>query len=126
MPDYVVTRVSEKLNAIRRSVNGSTVLVLGLAYKKNSGDARESPAIAAAQRLVQRGANVRAADPLIDVRLVPTGVTFVEATPEELEAADLVLVLTDHDAFDWSAVEAVEAKVLDTRNRLRGTAAEIL
>jgi UDP-N-acetyl-D-mannosaminuronic acid dehydrogenase/UDP-N-acetyl-D-glucosamine dehydrogenase len=43
-----------------------------------------------------------------------------------LEKADLVLVLTDHDAFDWGAIEAVESKVLDTRNRLRGTAAEIL
>jgi UDP-N-acetyl-D-mannosaminuronic acid dehydrogenase/UDP-N-acetyl-D-glucosamine dehydrogenase len=126
MPDYVVSRVAEKLNVIQRSVNGSTVLVLGLAYKKNSGDARESPAIAAAQRLVQRGANVRAADPLIDARLVPPGVTFVDATADELEKADLVLVLTDHDAFDWGAIEAVESKVLDTRNRLRGTAAEIL
>jgi UDP-N-acetyl-D-mannosaminuronic acid dehydrogenase/UDP-N-acetyl-D-glucosamine dehydrogenase len=126
MPDYVVTRVAEKLNNLRRSVNGSTILVIGLAYKKNSGDARQSPAIAAAQRLVQRGAHVRAVDPLIDVRLVPQGVTLVDATPEELEAADLVLVLTDHDEFDWKAIEAVDTKVLDTRNRLAGTAAEIL
>ncbi|MEP7204208.1 MAG: nucleotide sugar dehydrogenase [Ilumatobacteraceae bacterium] len=126
MPDYVVRRVGAKLNVAGRAVNGARVLVLGLAYKKNSRDARESPAIGVVERLLAIGANVRAADPLVDKRYVPTGAEYVVADADELAAADLVLVLTDHDAFDWSAITAVDVKVLDTRNRLAGTAAEVI
>jgi UDP-N-acetyl-D-mannosaminuronic acid dehydrogenase/UDP-N-acetyl-D-glucosamine dehydrogenase len=126
MPDYVVRRVGAKLNEQQRAVSGSRILVLGLAYKKNSGDARESPAIAVTERLIGLGAHVRAVDPLIDARRAPAGVVLVTLDDEELAAADLVLVLTDHDAFDWKAVESVESKVLDTRNRMVGTGAEIL
>ena len=100
--------------------------MLGLAYKKNSGDARESPAVAVVKRLVAAGAEVSAVDPLIVERHVPAGVTLVDLDAASLDAADVVLVLTDHDAFDWVAVAKVADKVLDTRNRLPGTGAEIL
>ncbi len=126
MPDYVVTRVARKLNTERKAVNGARVLVLGLAYKKNSGDARESPAVAVVKRLVAAGAEVSVVDPLIVERHVPDGVTLVDLDAASLDAADVVLVLTDHDAFDWVAVTKVAHKVLDTRNRLPGTGAEIL
>jgi UDP-N-acetyl-D-mannosaminuronic acid dehydrogenase/UDP-N-acetyl-D-glucosamine dehydrogenase len=126
MPEYVVARVAAKLNTERKSLNGSRVLVLGLSYKRNSNDARESPSVAVVQRLLAAGADVRAADPMVGTCDVPSGATLVEADPGELAAADVVIVLTDHDQFDWDAVAAVAGKVLDTRNRLAGAAAEFL
>ena len=126
MPDYVVKRVGAKLNEERQSVNGARILLLGLAYKKNSGDARESPAIAVAERLRSLGADVRACDPMIDVNYAPAAVPIVDLTRSELAGADLVVVLTDHDDFDWTLIEEFASKALDTRNRLRGSAAEVL
>ena len=118
MPDYVTSRVTAHLNQKRKAVNGSTVVLLGLAYKANSGDARHSPAIAVAHRLATLGGNVLAVDPLIDAGQVPAQVTLVECTDALLSAADLVVVLTDHDAIDWSMVRRHGDHVLDTRNRL--------
>ncbi|GAA0909248.1 nucleotide sugar dehydrogenase [Pseudonocardia zijingensis] len=125
MPDYVVTRVAERLNRGYRSVNGSSILLIGLAYKPNSGDARESPALEVAHRLADQGALLAAVDPLIDPQQVPSFVHLVPLTPEHLGRADLVLVLTDHDALDWPLLERWADRVLDTRNRL-GSAAERL
>ncbi len=107
-------------------MNGAQILVLGLAYKRNTGDARESPALLVIERLVDLGAAIRVCDPLVRGLDVPAAFEFVSFNESELAAASLVLVLTDHDAFDWTAVERVANKVLDTRNRLSGTRAEIL
>lgn len=126
MPDHVVKRVTDMLNDAQRSVKGSRILLLGLAYKRNSGDARESPAIAVAERLVQRGANVVAADPLVEQRYVPHGVELVTVDAEQLERADLIVVLTEHDEFDWDLVAKYGAKVFDTRNRLGSGTATVL
>jgi UDP-N-acetyl-D-mannosaminuronic acid dehydrogenase/UDP-N-acetyl-D-glucosamine dehydrogenase len=126
MPEYLVTRVSAKLNAERKPLNGSRVLVLGLSYKRNSSDARESPAVAVVQRLLAAGADVRAADPFVRPEDVPSGATLVEAGREELADADVVVVLTDHDQFDWASVAAVAGKVLDARNRIAGGGVETL
>src|SRR5207302_7163070 len=103
MPDYVVRRLTAALNRQRQAVNGSRILLLGLAYKRNSGDARESPAAVIAQRLLALGAEVRAADPHVVEEHVPPQVVRVTATPEELARADAVLVLTDHEAFVMTA-----------------------
>ncbi|HWN33931.1 MAG TPA: nucleotide sugar dehydrogenase [Pseudonocardia sp.] len=119
MPDYVVTRATAHLNADRKAVNGSTILLIGLAYKPNSGDARESPAIAVAHRLADLGAALRAVDPLIPADHVPAGIEIVDCTEAEVAAADLVIVLTDHEVVDWPLLEQHATKVLDTRNRLR-------
>jgi nucleotide sugar dehydrogenase len=117
MPSYVVERLILGLNRRRRPVNGSRLLLLGLSYKRNTGDARESPAVTVAQQLVALGGDVRAADPHVSMDLVLPGVTMVELTDEEVAAADAVVVLTDHDAFD-RAVVARAGYVLDTRNWL--------
>ena len=119
MPDYVALRVSEHLNRRRRSVNGSAILLLGLAYKPNSGDARESPAIAVADRLHHLGATLRAIDPLVEPAYVPSFVEHVPCTREELEQADVVVVLTPHAAIDWALVSDFAAKIVDTRNHVR-------
>ncbi len=118
MPDFVVRRLMHALNRDRRALNGSRVLLLGLAYKANTGDARESPAAVVAERLAGYGADVRAADPHVSDTHVDHRVTRVDLTPEEVGAADAVVLLTDHAAFDLDLVAAGARYVLDTRHRL--------
>lgn len=116
------------------------MLLLGLAYKKNTGDARETPAARVAELLTRMGAEVRAADPHVVVgvhvpepvipgqraaELDPHGDPFaavrrVEATPEELAGADAVVLLADHDEFDYEAVTAHARYVLDCRHAALG------
>lgn len=128
MPDYVTRRITDLFNARRRSVNGSRVLLLGLAYKKNTGDARESPALRISQLLLDMGAQVRAADPHV-VESLPVDSRLVRVDPvrEELEAADVVVLLTDHDSFDYELVAEHAPFVLDCRRRLpSGPTIEVL
>jgi len=120
MPDYVVRRMMLALNEQGRSVKGSRILLLGLAYKKNTGDARESPAARVAELLIALGAYVRAADPHVVEEHVPHNVTRVHLTPEEVRNADAVVLLTDHDEFDLAIVEQGAAMILDTRRVLVG------
>jgi UDP-N-acetyl-D-mannosaminuronic acid dehydrogenase/UDP-N-acetyl-D-glucosamine dehydrogenase len=125
MPDYVVRRVTAHLNEQRKAVNGSRILLLGMAYKKNTGDARESPAPRVASLLAGMGAEVRVADPHVE-SAPPAGTTQVDVTAEELGAADLVVVLTDHDAFPFNLVAEHAGHVLDCRRVPELTAAERL
>ena len=127
MPDYVVRRLLLALNEHCRPVRGSRVLLLGLAYKKNTGDARESPAIRIAELLLQMGADVRAADPLVtEPAIIDPAVARVEATPEEVAAADIVVLLTEHDAFPAADVGRHARHVLDCRRVLSGPNVETL
>jgi UDP-N-acetyl-D-glucosamine dehydrogenase len=116
MPEYVVRRLTSHLNERERSVKGSTFLLLGLAYKKNTGDARESPAIHVAQQLAALGGKVRAVDPLVEPYQVPSFVERVELTRDEIKRADVVILLTDHDGMDLSLLSDDLHKVFDTRN----------
>jgi UDP-N-acetyl-D-glucosamine dehydrogenase len=126
MPGYVVSRIVEHLNRKRRAVNGSRLLLVGLSYKRNSGDARQSPAIAVAQRLADLGADLHAVDPMLAAVDAPPGVQLVSCTQEEVAAADLIVVLTDHDDVDWDLLARYGDHVLDTRNRMVGAAVERL
>lgn len=127
MPRYVAQRVMRGLNERRKSVNGSRVLLLGLAYKPNVGDFRESPAVEVARLLGDLGARVRAVEPYAAAGArLPAGVTLVELTPAEVAAADAVVLLTDHDVFDYKAIAADAAYVFDTRNRCQGASVEVL
>jgi UDP-N-acetyl-D-glucosamine dehydrogenase len=127
MPDYVARRLVAALNKRRKSVNGSTILLLGLAYKKNSGDARESPARRVATLLLEMGADVRAADPhVVEDAHVDSRVEMVPLTAEQIADADAVVLLADHDAFDLDLVLQHAPYVLDTRHRLTGPAVESL
>jgi UDP-N-acetyl-D-glucosamine dehydrogenase len=119
MPHYVVDRVIEGLNRRRQAVAGSRIVLLGLAYKKNSSDVRESPAIAIAERLAGLGAVVQAVDPHVGVER-PAGLEMAPLTPELLGSADAVVLVTDHDAFDYDLIACSGRYVLDTRHRLRG------
>ncbi|MGW5851223.1 nucleotide sugar dehydrogenase [Streptomyces sp. NPDC055254] len=126
MPSHAVLRITRGLNERGKSVKGSRVLQLGLAYKKNTGDIRESPALAIARSLLDLGARLVVAEPHTDSYLVPPQITRVEVTEAEVRAADVVVVATDHDAFDYALVEEAGAYVFDTRNRCRGERVEIL
>ena len=124
MPDYVVSRIGLALNRERRSINGSRVLLLGLAYKRNTGDARESPGMVIADLLLGLGADVRAVDP--HVAPDATGLSLVELTEDEVASADVVVVVTDHDVFDYDLIADHARYVFDTRNRIRGPRVESL
>ena len=126
MPDYVVRRLVVGLNRRRLPVNGSRVLLVGLAYKKNTGDARESPAVRIARLLLELGAEVRSVDPHVTEGPELDGVPRVELTAAELSAAAAVVVVTDHDAFDYDLIAAHAPYVLDTRHRLAGPNVEAL
>jgi UDP-N-acetyl-D-glucosamine dehydrogenase len=127
MPDYVVRRLIGALNTRRLAVNGSTVLLLGLAYKRNSGDARESPARRVASLLLDMGAEVRAADPhVVEDTHIDRRVVRVALTADQIAAADAVVLLADHDAFDLDLVVRHARYVLDTRHRLTGPTVESL
>ncbi len=119
MPDFVVQRLVLALNRQKQAVNGSRVLLLGLAYKANTSDDRQSPAVVIADRLLALGAEVRAADPHVVEDHTEGRVVRVTATADELAAADAVILLADHDSFDLDLVWESARYVLDTRHRLR-------
>jgi UDP-N-acetyl-D-glucosamine dehydrogenase len=124
MPDYVVRRLLLAFNRMGRTVQGSRILLVGLAYKRNTGDAREAPGTIIAQSLAALGGSVRVADPHLAPDSVPYPV--VDLSAEEIDAADGVVIITDHDAFDYDLLRLHASYVLDTRNRLDGPNVERL
>ena len=126
MPDYVVSRLTAAMNRSRQPVNGSRILLLGLAYKRNTGDAREAPATRIVQQLLALEAELRVVDPYVDDRWLDPRVTRVELTADEISAADAVVVVADHDAFDYDLVARHARYVLDTRHRVTGEQVEYL
>jgi len=126
MPDYVIQRLMRMLNEDAKSLKGSTVALLGLAYKKNSGDIRESPALRIIELLHDLGAVVVGVDDHVVDHYWPEGVEKLPFDIDALERADAVIVVTDHDDFDLEAVAQSDALVLDTRNRVSGPRVERL
>jgi UDP-N-acetyl-D-glucosamine dehydrogenase len=126
MPDYVVRRLVAALNRERKALNGSRILLLGVSYKRNTADARETPAVEIARQLRGLGADVRAVDPHVPERRIDPPIPRVELTPDELASADAVVLITDHDSFDYDAVRRYAPYVLDTRHRLTGARVEHL
>ena len=115
MPDYVIRRLTYGLNRRRKPLNGSRIVILGLAYKRNTSDCRESPSLVVAERLIALGADVRAVDTHVSLANLPSGIELASLTAEELRRADAVVMLTDHSDFDLDLVVAHAAYVLDTR-----------
>jgi len=120
MPYYVVQRLMNALNTHRKALAGSRILMLGVAYKANIDDMRESPAIKIAELLADKHAEVVFHDPYV-AEFSAGGVNFpsVELTAEELAAADAVLVVTDHTNVDYHLVVRSAKLILDTRNALK-------
>lgn len=116
MPNYVVERVAMALNERSKPVKGSKVLVLGVTYKKNVNDIRESPALDIIAMLKERGGRVHFYDPYITVL---DSVQKIEMTPETLRSQDVVLLLTDHNSFDYDMILKNAELIIDTRNAFR-------
>lgn len=125
MPDYVVRRLIEALNTRALPMRGQCILLLGLSYKRNTGDSREAPAGTIARKLVELGADVVAADPFVHDDHVPAGVRRVDLTASVVAGADACVLLVDHDDFDLDLLTAAPY-VLDTRHRLSGPNVEAL
>ena len=121
MPDYVVEKVAHALNDAKKAVNGSRVLVIGVAYKKNIDDIRESPALDVIRLLEARGATVAYHDPFIPkFREEGHEWSSVPLTTAELKRSDAVVIVTDHSAIDYQLIVDHAAVVVDTRNATAG------
>jgi len=119
MPEYVVGKVGVALNAERKAVNGSHILILGVAYKPNVGDMRESPALDVIHLLQERGAEVSFHDPYVaDLSHEGFDLQSVALTAATLAAADCVVIVTDHQDFDYQCVADHAAVIVDARNAL--------
>jgi UDP-N-acetyl-D-glucosamine dehydrogenase len=128
MPRYVVERVAEALNDDGKAVKGSRVCVLGVAYKKDVDDPRESPAFEIMELLQARGAIIAYNDPHVPVlpRLRHHAAMRLDSaplTPEFLARQDCVLIVTDHSAFDYEAIAEHAKLIVDTRNATANCAA---
>jgi UDP-N-acetyl-D-glucosamine dehydrogenase len=126
MPDYVVKRLAEGLNRRSKPLNGSRILILGIAYKPNTGDSRESPGAVIVQLLLASGATVRVADPHVGALDGRLSAELVAASAEEISAADAVVLITDHDDFDLEMVVGHAAYLFDTRGVASGPNVERL
>ena len=117
MPMFWVRKVADALNSVSRSVRGSKVLILGVAYKRDIDDLRESPALDIIKLLEQQGAHVEFHDPHV-ASYLEDGKTVhsVPLTPERLKAADCVMVVTDHTSMDYKMVKQHARLVVDTRH----------
>jgi UDP-N-acetyl-D-glucosamine dehydrogenase len=119
MPEYWVARVVDRLNEQGKAARGSQVLVIGVAYKKDIGDIRESPALDVIRLLERRGAVVRYHDPHVPIlKEEDIDLKSIPLTPESLRAADCAVVVTDHSTVDYALVARHSRVVVDTRNAL--------
>lgn len=121
MPNYVIERLTAILNKQKKAVNGSKVLVVGLSYKKNTADIRESPALSILDLISEFGAEVLAVDPHVPDFAWPSSATRCELS-DGLTMADAVIIVTDHDDVDYRQIQNSGIPVLDTRNRLISSA----
>jgi UDP-N-acetyl-D-glucosamine dehydrogenase len=124
MPHHVVDKVADALNTQSKAVRGSTILILGIAYKRDIDDLRESPALDVMAVLRQKGADVRYHDPYAPAlpgHEWPGGVDMrsIALTDEALQAADCAVVITDHRVFDYPRIVSLSRLVVDTRNAIK-------
>ena len=121
MPDYVIAKLTHGLNERKKSVRGSKVLILGIAYKKNVDDMRESPSVILMEKLRDLGAEVAYSDPHIPsfpkMREHQFDLKSIALNEKNLAAYDCVLLTTDHDAFDYGFIEKHATLIVDTRGR---------
>jgi UDP-N-acetyl-D-glucosamine dehydrogenase len=131
MPDYVVAKVTDALNRQRKAVNGTSILVLGIAYKKNVDDMRESPSVILMEKLQALGARVAYSDPFVPIfpKLrdhAHFDLSSVELDPLIIAGFDCVLLATDHDEFDYSVIREHSQIIVDTRGRYLEPAANVV
>jgi len=120
MPHFVVTKVQNALNDRSKPLRGSHIHILGVAYKRDVDDTRESPALDVIHLLKRHGARITYSDPHVP-ELHADGIELrSEPAEERIGEADCVVIITDHSAFDYSTVVEKARLIVDTRNALRG------
>jgi len=123
MPRWVVGKVAEGLNERRKALKGSRILALGIAYKRDVEDTRESPSVLVMELLRSKGAQVDYSDPYAatfpKMREHKFDLSSIELTPQNLASYDAVVLLTDHSDFDYRAIHEHSALIIDTRGRYR-------
>jgi UDP-N-acetyl-D-glucosamine dehydrogenase len=123
MPHYVIEKVGESLNKIGKSIKNSRILILGLAYKKNVDDLRESPSLELIDILLDKGALVDYCDPYFqsvpNTRKYKIELKSKNLDIEVLQSMDLVLLATDHDDFDYDLIKKYSKMIIDTRGRFQ-------
>jgi UDP-N-acetyl-D-glucosamine dehydrogenase len=130
MPDYVVSKIASALNERKKAINGSKILVLGIAYKKNVDDMRESPSVFLMEKLRDLGAEISYSDPHVPVfpkmREHHFELSSVALSAESLAAYDCVLLATDHDKFDYDMIRQHAQLVVDSRGKYLSPTANIV
>ena len=123
MPEYVLSKVVSGLNSQKKAINGSKVLMLGIAYKKNIDDMRESPSVEIMQLVQECGAEVHYSDPYVPVfpkmRRYRFDLTSVDATAEAIQQYDCIIVGTDHKDFDYDMIQQNAKLIVDARGMYR-------
>jgi len=121
MPDYVIQKVGEALSTVGKSIKGSRILILGLAYKKNVDDSRESPSFVIMDLLMKMGADVQYSDPYLPeapkTRKFNFDLQSVDINSENIKSFDAVVLSTDHDGFDYDLLTRESKLIVDTRGR---------
>ena len=125
MPKHVVNKISNSLNDICKSVRKSSILILGIAYKKNIDDARESPSLEIIDLLLKMGANIKYNDPYFpkfpEFRKYNYTINSIELTSKNLVLFDCAVLLTDHDCFDYELIKENSKLIIDTRGKYTQT-----
>jgi len=127
MPDYVVKKISESLNSKALSINGSRILLLGLAYKPNVSDVRESSSMIIMEKLLELGGEMSYHDPFVPkVTVKKKKITNSQLTKELLEQSDIVVVATHHDNFDYQFISSHSRLIVDTRGVYRNLSDKVV
>tara|TARA_Y100001936_G_C16085047_1_gene681026 strand:- start:526 stop:1821 length:1296 start_codon:yes stop_codon:yes gene_type:complete len=125
MPQFVINKIVYALNLKSKPVNGSKILILGLSYKKNVDDLRESPALEILNQLIALGAKVSYCDPYFEeipkTRKYKLKLRSQKMTPETFESSDIVVLTTDHDDFDYQMIQDKSKLIIDTRGRFKSS-----
>jgi UDP-N-acetyl-D-glucosamine dehydrogenase len=117
MPSVVTTLVADGLNRVSKSIRGSKIMVLGVAYKKNVSDCRESPALDVMRLLADKGANLSYNDPFVPtLRVNGRALKSIDTSPAEIAKQDCIIILTDHSVYDFRKIVEAATLVIDTRN----------
>ena len=120
MPEFTISRVADALNTHRKSLNGSRLLALGVTYKRDVSDIRESAALEVVAGLMAKGADVAYSDPYVkELRIGASVLASNDLSPQLLKSVDCAVILTDHSSFDYSMIASHSPLILDCRNALK-------
>lgn len=121
MPTFVVRKINDALNRERKSINGARILILGVAYKRDISDIRESPALDVIELLQERGARIQYNDPHVsELSMDRSQLSSVALTAKRIKEADCVVIVTDHSDYDYQWIVDNAQSVVDTRNATKG------